>query len=160
MVYEDGELERTIHVNHAKPAKFTVTDLPEPVPSPKASHPPFGYLQASLARPLPPSTAAAPAGDSASSSAAAPANQHPAPANQHPAPAAPAENTMPPPATAPANQRPEPASRPRQSPMLNPEPGQRPIKSPPENPRHHSSKTSRMARTYPLTVSNNECLGS
>ena len=154
VVYEDGELERTIHVNHAKPAKFTAPDLPEPVPSPEASHPPLGYLPAGLARPRPPPTAAAPAGDSASSSAAAPANQQPAPA-------APAENAMPPPATAPANQRPEPASRPRRSPRLNPEPGHAcAIKSPLENPPHHSSKTSRMARTYPLTISYNECLGS
>ena len=47
--YEDGELERTIHVNHAKPAKFTAPDLPEPVPSPEAPHPPLGYLSAGLA---------------------------------------------------------------------------------------------------------------
>ena len=154
VVYEDGELERTIHVNHAKPMMFTAPDLPEPVPSPEAPHPPLGYLPAGLARPRPPPVAAAPAGDSASSSATEPANQQPAPA-------APAENAMPPPATAPANQRPEPASRPRRSPRLNPEPGRAcAIKSPPENPPHHSSKTSRMARTYPLTVSYNECLGS
>ena len=65
------------------------------------------------------------------------------------------------PATAPANQRPEPASRPRRSPRLNPEPGHaRAIKSLPGNPPHHSSETTRMACTYPLTVSYNECLGS
>ena len=154
MVYEDGEVERTIHVNHEKPAKFTVPDLLEPVPPPEASRSPLGYLPAGLARPRPPPAAATPAGDPASSSAAAPANQQPAPA-------APAENAMQPPATAPANQRPEPVPHPRQSPRLNPEPGQAcAIKSPPENPPHHSSKTSRMARTYPLTVSYNECLGS
>ena len=28
VVYEDGEVERTIHINHAKPAKFTDPDLP------------------------------------------------------------------------------------------------------------------------------------
>ena len=32
VVYEDGEVERTIHINHVKPAKFTTPDLPEPVP--------------------------------------------------------------------------------------------------------------------------------
>ena len=154
VVYEDGELERTIHVNHAKPAKFTAPDLPEPVPSPEASHPPLGYLPAGLAKPRPPPAASAPAEDSASSSAAAPTNQQPAPA-------APAENTMPPPAAMPTNQRPELASHPRRSPRLNPEPGhEHVIKSLPENLPHHSSKTSRMARTYPLTVSYNECLGS
>ena len=30
VVYEDGEVERMIHVNHTKPAKFTAPDLPEP----------------------------------------------------------------------------------------------------------------------------------
>ena len=66
-----------------------------------------------------------------------------------------------PPATAPANQRPEPAPCPRQSPRLNPELGQAcAIKSPPESPPHHTSKASRMAFTYQLTVSYNECLGS
>ena len=150
VVYEDGEVERTIHINHAKPAMFTAPDLPESVPPPEASRSPLGYLPAGLARPRPPPpTAAAPAGGSASSSA-------PAPANQQLAPAAPAENAMQPPATAPANQRPEPAPRPRRSPRLNPELGQAcVIQSPPANPPHHSSKTSRMARTYPLTVSYN-----
>ena len=155
MVYEDGEVERTIHVNHAKPAKFTAPDLPEPVPPPEASRPPLGYLSAGLAgsRPPPP-IAAAPAGDSVSSSA-------PVPANQQPTPAAPAENAMQPPATAPANLRPEPALHPRRSPRLNPELGQAcAIQSPPENLPHHSSKASRMASTYSLTVSYNECLGS
>ena len=51
VVYEDGELERAIHVNHAKPAKFNSPDLSEPVPSPEAPHPPLGYLPAGLARP-------------------------------------------------------------------------------------------------------------
>ena len=148
VVYEDGEVERTIHINHAKPAKFTAPDLPEPAPPPETSRPPLGYLPAGLARPRPPPpAAAAPAGDSSFSSA--------------PAPAAPAENAMQPPATAPANQRPEPAPCPRRSPRLNPELGQAcAIKSPPESPPHHTSKASRMAHTYPLTVSYNECLGS
>ena len=44
VVYEDGEVERTIHINHAKPAKFTALDLPEPVPPPETSRPPFGCL--------------------------------------------------------------------------------------------------------------------
>ena len=124
------------------------------MPSPEASHPPLGYLPPCLAKPRPPPAAATPAEDSASSSAAAPANQRPMLA-------APAENAMPPPAAAPTNQRPELASRPRRSPRLNPEPGHaHAIKSLPENLPHHSSKTSRMARMYPLTVSYNECLGS
>ena len=76
-------------------------------------------------------------------------------------PAAPAESEMQPPATAPANQRPEPAPRPRRSPRLNPEPGRVcTIKGPPGNPPHQSEKAPRMARTYPLTVPSNQCLGA
>ena len=48
MVYKDGEVECTIHINHAKPAKFTAPDLPEPVPSTEAPRPPLGYLPAGL----------------------------------------------------------------------------------------------------------------
>ena len=92
VVYEDGNVERTIHINHAKPAKFTSPDLPEPVPPTETPHPPLGYLPAGLARrPAKPRT---PPADF--SVALAP-------------PAAPAENAMPPPASAPANQQPEPA---------------------------------------------------
>ena len=142
-------------INHAKPARFTAPDLPEPVPPPETSRPSLGYLPVGLARPRPPPPAAsAPAGDSSSSSA-------PAPAVPQPAPAAPAENAMQPPASTPANQWPEPAPRPRRSPRLNPEPGQAcAIKSPSERIPHQTSEPSRMARTYPLTVTYNECLCS
>ena len=114
IIYEDGEVQRTIHVNHAKPAKFTAPDLPEHVPTPETPRPPLGYLPAGLARsrPLPPASAA-PAGDSSSSSTSA---------STAPQSAATAESEMLMPATAPPNQRPEPATRPRRSPRLNPEP--------------------------------------
>ena len=68
---------------------------------------------------------------------------------------------MPPPATAPANQQAEPAVRPRRSPRLNPEPGRvYAVKGPPRNPSPRSEKSPRMARTYPITVSYNQCLGA
>ena len=103
VIYEDGGLERTIHVNHTKPAKFTAPDLPEPVLPAELPRHPLGYLPAGLAR-RPPNPRAPPADHSV------------APAH----PAVPAENSMPPPATVPANQRPEPAPPRRQSPRLNP----------------------------------------
>ena len=153
IVYEDRELQQTIHINHAKPAKFTAPDLPEPVPAPEAPRPPFGYLTSDLLGPRPPPPAsAAPAGASSSS---------PTTASPAPQPAAPAESEMQPPATAPPNQRPKPAPRPRRSPRLNPEPGRVcTIKGPPGNPPHQSEKAPRMARTYPLTVAYNQCLGA
>ena len=60
VTYEDGGLERTIHINHAKPAKFTAPDLPEPVPPAEAPRPPLGHLPAGLAR-RPPKPRAPPA---------------------------------------------------------------------------------------------------
>ena len=143
VVYEDGNVERTIHINHAKPAKFTAPDLPEPVPPTDTPRPPLGYLPAGLARrPTKPCTP--------------PADSSVAPAP----PPAPTENAIPPPTPVPANQRPETAPLRRRSPMPNPVQGHaHAIKSPPEPQPHHSSKRSKMARTYPLTVSYSECLG-
>ena len=153
IVYEDREVWRTIHDNPAKPAKLTAPGLPEPMPTPETPRLPLGYLPAGLLRPRPPPPAsAAPARDSSSSSTTA---------STAPQPTAPAESEMQPPATAPANQRPGPAPRPRRSPRLNPEPGRVcAIKGPPGNPPHQSEKAPRLARTYPLTVPYNHCLGA
>ena len=142
VVYEDGELERMIHVNHAKPAKFTDPDFPEPVPPPETPRHPLGYLPAGLAhRPTKPRVP--------------PVDHSVAPTP----PAAPAENNMPPPTTTPANQRPEPAPPRWRSPRLNPEQGQAlAIISPPATRPPHSANRSKMARTYPLTNEYNECL--
>ena len=46
VVYEDSEVERTIHVNHAKPAKFIAPEFPKPVPPIEEPRPPLGYLPA------------------------------------------------------------------------------------------------------------------
>ena len=153
VVYEDGEVQRTIYINHAKPAKFTAPDHPEPMPAPETPRPPLGYKPTGLLGPRPPPPApAAPAGDSSSSSTTA---------STAPPPATPAASKMQPPATAPANQQPESAPRPLRSPRLNPEPGRVcAIKGPAGNPPHQSDKTSRMARTYPLTVPYHQFLGS
>ena len=51
VVYEDGSAWRTIHVNHAKPAKLTAPDLPLPTPAPEPPRPALGYLPRSLQRP-------------------------------------------------------------------------------------------------------------
>ena len=143
VVYENGNVERTIHINHAKPAKFTAPDFSEPVPPTETPRPPLGYLPTGLAcRPAKPRVPPADSGVA------------PVP------PAAPAENAMPLPASVPANQQPEPAPPRWRSPRLNPVQGHaHAIKSPPLTQPHHSSKHSKMARTYPLTVSYNECLG-
>ena len=98
IVYEDGEVRWTIHVNHAKPAKFTAPGLPEPMPAPETPRPPLGYLPAGLFGPRPPLL----------HQPHLPGTPPPLPQQ----PTAPAESEIQPPATAPANQRPEPAPRP------------------------------------------------
>ena len=142
MVYEDGEVELTIHINHAKPVKFTAPDLPEPVPPVEEPRPPLGYLPAGFTHK--PSRPRAP-----------PVNRNKA---ARPPPAVPA---------APANQNPEPAPPRRRSPRLNPELGHaHAIKSQPPDRQPHSAPKSCTAnrpeidRTYPLTVSYNDSMGS
>ena len=53
VVYEDGSAWRTIHINHAKPAKLLATGFPAPIPTPEPPRPALGYLPRSLQRPLP-----------------------------------------------------------------------------------------------------------
>ena len=108
VVYEDGEVERTIHVNHAKPTKFTAPDFPEPVPPVEESLPPLTYLLAGFTH--------------RTSEPRAPLVNHNKAAM--PPPAVPAIPAAPSPAAAPANQNPEPAPPCRRSPRLNPELGQ------------------------------------
>ena len=65
VTYEDGLVWRTIHVNHAKPAKTPADGFPAPLPTPEPPQPPLGYLPRSLQRPrprqtLPPPQSAAP----------------------------------------------------------------------------------------------------
>ena len=151
VVYEDGELERSIHINHAKPAKFTAPDLPEPAPPVEGLHSPLGYLPAGFTH--------------------RPSKPHAPPVNHNeaamPPPAAPTVPIAPPPAAAPANQHPEPAPPRRRSPRLNPEPGQahailsRPaVRQPHSLPKPRTANRSKMARTYPLTVGYNKSMRS
>ena len=135
VVYEDGEVERRVHVNHAKPAKFTAPDFPEPVPPVEEPRPPVGYLPAGFThRPSKPR--------------APPVNRNEAAMPHSAVQAVPA---APLPAAAPANQSPEPAPPRRRSPRLNPELGQPPARQPHSLPKSH---------IYPLTVSYNDSMGS
>ena len=138
VVYGDGEVERTIHINH----------LPEPAPPVEEPHPPMGYLPAGFTH--------------------KPAKPRAPPVNRNVAartlPAARADPAVP---AVPANQNPEPAPPRRRSPRLNPELGHaNTIKSRPPARQPHSAPTTRtanipeMARTYPLTISYNDSMGS
>ena len=151
VVYEDDEVEHTIHINHAKPAKFTAPDLPKPVPTIEEPRLPLGYLPSGFThRPSKPR--------------APPVNHNEA---AMPPPAVPAVSAAPPPAATPANQNPEPAPPQRRSPRLKPELGQahailsRPTaRQPHSSPKPHTANCPEMAHTYPLTVSYNDSMGS
>ena len=48
VIYEDGSAWRTIHINHAKPAKLPATGFPAPIPAPEPPRPALGYLPRSM----------------------------------------------------------------------------------------------------------------
>ena len=172
VVYEDGLAWRTIHVNHAKPAKLLTTGFPTPIPTPEPPRPALGYLPRSLQRPLPrqpppPPQPAAPAGGSpsppASSKSTSPAATPPtsqrltrgaAAANRN---SASRSSKPPPPASARANDNARSSLQPRRSARLNPQAYT--IKSALSAPAPQSL-SSTMARTYPLSLAFNQYLGS
>ena len=176
VVYEDGSTWRTIHVNHAKPAKLTAADPPAPIPTPEPPRPALGYPPRSFQRPLPrqpppPLQSAAPAGGTPSlptasvpaPSAASPsASQQPArgavSANGKAAPRSSAAPQTQPPAPAPANENAGTEFRPRLSARLNPQAYA--IKSAPPAPAPQSLPSKIMAQTYPLSLPFNQCLGA
>ena len=175
VVYEDGLAWRTVHVNHVKPAKLMAADLPAPTPTPELSQPALGYLPRSLQnprsrRPPSPLQAAAPAGGASSPPtasvptppAASPsASQQPireaTATNGNSAPlSSPFATEMQPPTSSRANGNAEPSFRPRRSARLNLQAYA--IKSPPKAPQSLLSET--MARTFPLSLEFNQCLGA
>ena len=175
VVYEDGSAWHTIHINRAKPAKLLAADAPAPTPTPEPPRPALGYLPRSLQRPRPrqpppppplqsaeptggapsPPTASVPALPATSPSAsqqpargAVSANRNSAPRSsepQHPAPAR-------------ANENSGSSFRPRHSARLNPQAYA--IKSSPKAPAPQSLPSETMARTYPLSLPYNKCLGA
>ena len=177
VVYEEGSAWRTIHVNHAKPAKLTTADPPAPTPTPEPPRPALGYLPRSLQRPRPhqpppPLQAAAPAGGAPSLPTASvpappaalpPASQQPAreaaSVNRSTAPrSSPAATDTWPPAPARANENSGSSFRPRRSARLNPQAYA--IKSSPKAPAPQSLPSETMARTYPLSLPYNQFLGA
>ena len=129
VTYEDGLVWRTIHVNHAKPAKTPVTGFPAPLPAPEPPKPTLGYLLRSLQRPLsrrqpPPPQPAAPTEGPPQPAAAPPAATPPlsrrlacAAANRNSAPRA---VQQPPPAPGRANENSRPGQQLRRSARLTP----------------------------------------
>ena len=140
-----------VYINHAKPAKFAAPDLPEPVPPVEAPRPPLGYLPVGFTHK--PSKPRAP-----------PVNSNEA---DMPPPAVPPVPAAPLPAAVPANQNPEPFPPRRLSPRLNPELGhthaikcQPPARQPHSAPKSCTAIHPEIARTYSLTISYNDSMGS
>ena len=172
VVYEDDGVERTVHINHVKPTKFTALDLPAVVPPAEPPRPTLGYLPTSLTH-----APARPPRNQPPASPAAPAELPVAPPNPPAAPEAPIGVPVAPidPPAAPAAPPPAPNPPHRRSPRLNPAQGQaNAIRSLPatRNPpcQHqstsepltvHTSSLSRseMARVRPLTIPYQLALG-
>ena len=170
VTYEDGSAWRTIHINHAKPAKLPATGFPAPLPTPEPPRPALGYLPRSMQRPLPrkqpppPPPSATPAEGSPAPAAASPAATPPASRRLTRVAAAANKNSAPrsaqPPPTAPAraNENLRPGYQLRRSARLTP--WACTIKGPPPPSAPPSLSKKNMARTYPLSLAFNQCLGS
>ena len=158
VVYEDGSAWRTVHVNHTKLAKLTAPDLPLPTPAPEPSRPTLGYLPRSLQRPCsrpPPPQAAAPTGGTPPHPTASVPTPPAPPPPKHPG------HRIQPPTSAPANQTSGSAVRPLRSARLNPGLDQAcHVKSPPGDRALQSQQIRTKARTYPLSLGFNQCLGA
>ena len=164
-----------VHLNHTKPAKLAAPDLPSPTPAPESPRPNLGYLPKVLQQPCPrppPPQAAAPTGGIPPLPTATPPpptsrrpNRGSAAANDNSAaapqpPRHPGSQIQPlTPAT--ANQNAGSPPRLRRSARLNPGLNQAcSIKGPPRVHALQSQQPSTMARTYPLVISYNQCLGA
>ena len=172
VVYEDGSTWRTIHINHAKSAKLPAAGFPTPIPTPEPPRPALGYLPRSLQRALPhqppsPPQSAAPAEGSPSPPAS---SKHVSPtatpttgqrsthgvsaANRNSAPRSARPQQ---PASARANRNSGSGFQPRRYARLNPQvnaiKSERPAPAP-------QSLSDTMARTYPVSLAFNQCLGS
>ena len=166
VTYEDGLVWRTVHVNHAKPAKTPADGFPAPLPTPEPPQPPLGYLPRSLQRPrprqpLPPPQPAAPTVGPAQPAAAPPAATPPSSrpttrsaANRN---SASRSGQRPPDAPGRAKDNSRLGQPLRRSARLTPRACA--IKSHPQPASDQSRTTPKMARTYPLSLKYGTCLG-
>ena len=166
VTYEDGLVWRTVHVNHAKPAKTPADGFPAPLPTPEPPQPPLGYLPRSLQRPrprqpLPPLQPAAPTTGPPQPAAAPPAATPPSSrpttrsaANRN---SASRSGQRPPAAPGRANENSRLGQPLRLSARLTPRACA--IKSHPRPATHQSRTDRKMARTYPLSLKYGPCLG-
>ena len=166
VTYEDGLVWRTIHVNHAKPAKTTADGFPAPLPTPEPPKPTLGCLPRSLQRPLlrrplpPPQPAAPTAGPPQPATApptATPPSSRPATRSTANRNSAPRTGQQPPTAPGRANENSRVGQPLLRSARLTPRACS--IKSHPQPAAHQLLTDHKMARTYPLSLKYGQCLG-
>ena len=161
VTYEDGLVWRTVHINHAKPAKTPVDGFPAPLTTPEPPLPPLGYLPRSLQSPRtrqsPPLPLSAAPTAGPNQPAATPPSSRPATrsaANENSAPHA---ERQPPAAPGRTNRNSGMGQPLRRSARLNPQALH--VKSQSQTAPAQSHATLKMARTYPLSLSYKTCLG-
>ena len=147
VTYEDDMVWRTVHVNHAKPAKVPTGGFPVPAPPPAPPSPPPEYLSRNYTWGKPATTPKSATPTKGSSQPAAPTAEP----NQ---PAATPQPASPPPG------RPTTRSSANENSRLGP-PLRRSerLKAASQTTPAHSAPTINMARTYPYSLSYNTCLG-
>ena len=139
---------RTVHVNHAKPAKIPPGGFPIPTPPPAPPAPPPEYLSRNYTWGKPAATPKSATSSTGSSQSAAPTAEP----NQ---PAAAPQPASPPPG------RPTTRSSANENSRLGP-PLRRSerLKAASQTTPAHSVSTLNMARTYPYSLTYNTCLGA
>ena len=173
VTYEDDMVWRTVHVNHAKPAKVPAGGFPVPVSPPAPPSPPPMYLSRNLTwrKPAKPPQPAAPAEGSPQPAApvAEPAQPATAPHPVSPPPSRPTTRSSANENSAPRSELRSPATpgRTNENSRLE-QPLRRSerlkasalhINSPPQAAPAHSKASTTMARTYPYSLSFQTCLG-
>ena len=173
VTYEDGMVWRTVHVNHAKPAKAPPGGFPVPTSPPAPATPPHRYSSRNLSwrKPPPPPQPAAPTGGSPQPAAPVAEPTQPR-VTSHPA----SPSLSRPTTRSSANQKTAPRSEHRSPPTqrstnensrLSPplrrserlKAAAHHINRPTQAAPAHSQPTVNMARTFPYSLSYDACIG-
>ena len=173
VTYEDDMVWRTVHVNHAKPAKVPAGGFPVPTPPPAPPSPPPMHLSRHYTwrKPAKPPQSAAPTEGSSQSAAPAAEPAQPAATSQpsSPPPSRPTTRSSANQNSAPRSELRSPAApgRANENSRLSPplrrserlRAATQPINRPTQAAPAHSTHSINMARTYPYSLNYDTCLG-
>ena len=173
VTYENDMVWRTVHVNHAKPAKVPAGGFPVPTPPPAPPSPPPMHLSRHYTwrKPAKPPQSAAPAERSSQSAAPAAEPAQPAATSQpaSPPPSRPTTRSSANQNSAPRSELRSPAApvRANENSRLSPplrrserlRAATQPINRPTQAAPAHTTHSINMARTYPYSLNYDTCLG-